>query len=179
MGPVRGQLSAAYQRQKLRPGGWKAASLWELGVTLLGLLQTPGLQLPQVPCSPRGTSSGEATLCPCNGLRLPLDALRPPEPLGLGSGCPCGRPQTVHEVEATGALPGICWLISACPHPFLIGIQKPPVLGSVSKVGDAQAAGAPGSPDGCLIPGSSSGAHSLAQPRVGNSEGSLGAAGRV
>lgn len=117
MGPVMGQLSAAYQRQKLWPGGWKAASLRELGVTLLGLLQTPGLQLPQVPCSPRGTSSGEATFCPCNGLRLPLDALRPPEPLGLGSGCPCGRPQAVQEVEATGALPGVCWLISAALTP--------------------------------------------------------------
>lgn len=39
------------------------------------------------------------------------------------------------------------------PHPFLIGLRKPPVLGSVSKVGEAQAAGAPGSRDSRLCPG--------------------------
>lgn len=41
------------------------------------------------------------------------------------------------------------------PHPFLTltRLRKPPVLSSVSKVGEAQAAGAPGSRDGRLCPG--------------------------
>lgn len=175
-GPIRGQLSVAYRRQELQPGGWKAASLWESRVTLLGLLQTPGFQLPLVP-SPRGTSSGEATLRPCCGLRLPLNALRPPKPLGLGSGSPGARLRLSRRWRLLGPSLAICW----------------PTLATLTP--SSLASGTPGSRAQCprlerprrwvlLGPGMAGPvlqsflrAHSLTQPRVGNSEGSLGAAG--
>lgn len=176
-GPVRGQLSAAYWRQELRPGGWKAASLWESGDTLLGLLQTPGLQLPQVPCSPRGTSSGEATLRPCYGLRLPLNALRPPKPLGWRSGSPGARLRLSRRGRLLGPSLAICWPISVTLTPSSLASGTPRSRAQCPRLERPRRLVLLGPGMAAPVLRSSLRAHSLAQLRVGNSGGSLGAAG--